>query len=105
MKFSILFACLGSVVPAGCYTLPTAGPSARQVVAQAQKDGRPRFDLVDVDGDVVSTLLSQPKESFRTRFQKYGRPPEPKIGIGDTVSVSIWEASGGGLFVSVRYWP
>jgi polysaccharide export outer membrane protein len=53
---------------------------------------------VDINRAVVDALLGQPEESFRTRFVKYGRPPPPKIGIGDTVSVSIWEAAGGGLF-------
>jgi polysaccharide biosynthesis/export protein len=47
---------------------------------------------------VAAALLAQPAESFRTRLGKYGRPPPPKIGIGDTVSVSIWETAGGGLF-------
>jgi polysaccharide biosynthesis/export protein len=98
MKLFVSVACVTSIALAGCYTLPTAGPSARQVVDQAVKDGKHRFDVVDVNTHVVSALLSQPKESFRTRFQRYGKPPEPKIGIGDTVSVSIWEAAGGGLF-------
>jgi polysaccharide export outer membrane protein len=42
--------------------------------------------------------LAQPKESLHARFGKYGKPPAPKIGIGDAVSISIWEAAGGGLF-------
>src|SRR5215475_7257339 len=58
------------------------------------------FDIVDVDDSVVSMLLARPGESFRTRFQKYGKPPNPKIGIGDTISVTIWEAAAGGLFGS-----
>ncbi len=98
MKFSAPFVCLASIALAGCYTLPTAGPTAHQVVDQSVKDGKPRFDVVDINNHVVTTLLSQPKETFRTRFWKYGKPPEPKIGIGDTVVVSIWEAAGGGLF-------
>ncbi|HXC14487.1 MAG TPA: polysaccharide biosynthesis/export family protein [Stellaceae bacterium] len=97
MKFSVVLSCL-SIALAGCYTLPTAGPTAGQVVDQAVKDGKRRFDVVNVNADVVAALLSQPKESFRTRFQKYGKPPEPKIGVGDTVSVAIWEAAAGGLF-------
>src|SRR5207248_8731491 len=36
--------------------------------------------------------------SFQARFKKYGRPPQAKIGVGDSVVVSIWEAAGGGLF-------
>ena len=98
MKFSVLFTWLASLALAGCYTLPTAGPTAGQVVDQAVKDGKRRFDVVNVNDHVVAALLSQPKASFQTRFQQYGKPPEPKIGVGDTVSVSIWEAAGGGLF-------
>src|SRR5262249_52494408 len=54
--------------------------------------------VVDVNSSVVTTLLAQPGESFRRRFGKNGKPPAPTIGIGDTISVSIWEAAGGGLF-------
>jgi polysaccharide export outer membrane protein len=42
--------------------------------------------------------LAQPAESFRSRFQQYGKPPAPTIGIGDSLIVTIWEAAGGGLF-------
>lgn len=98
MKFAVPLACLAGLALSGCSTLPTAGPSASQVVDQAVVDGRHRYDVVDVNAHVVSTLLAQPKTSFRTMFGKYGKPPEPRIGIGDTVSVSIWEASAGGLF-------
>lgn len=83
---------------AGCSTLPTAGPTARDVEHQEVKDNEQRFDLVDIDEKVVATLLARPTESFKVRFKKYGRPPQLKIGVGDSVVVSIWEAAGGGLF-------
>ena len=57
-----------------------------------------RFALVDIDDNVVTVQTAAPPESFSARFKKYGRPPQPKIGVGDTVVVSIWEAAGGGLF-------
>jgi polysaccharide export outer membrane protein len=57
-----------------------------------------RYDVVDVNSSAVATLPAQPMESFRTRFGRYGKPAAPKVGIGDTLSVSIWEAAGGGLF-------
>src|SRR5262245_22571549 len=84
----------------GCSSLPTAGPTASDVVGQQVKDNQTRFDLVDIDDGVVAALLAQPRESFHTRFKKYGKPPTPKIGIGDGLVVSIWEAAGGGLFGS-----
>jgi polysaccharide export outer membrane protein len=83
---------------AGCDSLPTAGPTLRDVKAQVVENNAARFDLVDIDDNVVTVLRAQPKESFQARFKKYGKPPQPKIGIGDSVVVSIWEAAGGGLF-------
>src|ERR1700752_179479 len=100
MRLATILACLPGAALGGCSTFPTAGPTTGQVVGQAVKDDQPRFDVVDVDGNVVSTLLAQPAESFRTRFQRYGKPPDPKIGIGDSITVTIWEAAAGGLFGS-----
>jgi polysaccharide biosynthesis/export protein len=98
MKFAILSVYLGGVVLAGCSTIPTSGPTVSQVLDQAVTDGQRQFDLVDVNNNVVTALLAQPGQSFHTAFAKYGRPPAPRIGIGDTVTVAIWEAAGGGLF-------
>lgn len=89
-----LLACL----MAGCSALPHAGPTASDVQGQEFEDHRAQFDLVDIDSNVVTALQAEPRESFHARFKKYGRPPPPKIGIGDSVVVSIWEAAGGGLF-------
>ena len=100
MRSAAILACLTVAALGGCSTLPTAGPTTGQVVDQSVKDDQARFDIVDVDDNVVSTLLARPGESFRTRFRKYGKPPDPKIGIGDTISVTIWEAAAGGLFGS-----
>jgi polysaccharide biosynthesis/export protein len=89
-----VFACLA----AGCSSLPTAGPTLRDVKQQVVENNATRFDLIDINDNVVTALRAQPKESFKARFKKYGKPPQPKIGIGDSVVVSIWEAAGGGLF-------
>jgi polysaccharide export outer membrane protein len=83
---------------AGCSSLPTAGPTARDVIHQEVQGNQTRFALIDVDDNVVAALLAGPSESFNARFKKYGKPPQPKIGIGDSLVVSIWEAGGGGLF-------
>jgi len=98
MKALAAVGVLASVIVTGCSALPTAGPTASDVKGQEVKDNLARFDLVSIDDNVVTTLLALPAESFHVRFKKYGRPPQPKIGIGDSVVVSIWEAAGGGLF-------
>src|SRR6516164_8513519 len=100
MRFAAILACSAGAALGGCSTLPTAGPTTGQVVDQSVKDNQPRFDVVDVDDSVVSTLLARSGESFRTRFRKYGKPPDAKIGIGDTITVTIWEVAAGGLFCS-----
>jgi polysaccharide biosynthesis/export protein len=82
----------------GCSTLPTAGPTTSAVMKQETVDNKTRFDLVDINSNVIMALDATPRESFRVRFKKYGKPPQPRIGVGDSVVVSIWEAAGGGLF-------
>ena len=98
MKFAFVVVSLGSLVLAECSTIPTSGPTVSEVFDQAAASGPRYFDLIDIDDHVVRTLLSTPAESFHNEFSSYGKPPVPTIGIGDTVSVSIWEAPGGGLF-------
>ena len=85
---------------AGCGTLPTAGPTARQVVDQESHNGEARFTLIEIDGNVVAARLAARKDSLRDRFPRHGAPPEPKIGIGDSLVVTLWEAAGGGLFTA-----
>jgi len=98
MKALAVIGVLACVIVASCSSLPTAGPTASDVKSQEVKDNLTRFDLVDINDNVVAALLALPAESFHVRFKKYGRPPQPKIGVGDSVVVSIWEAAGGGLF-------
>jgi len=98
MKFAFVVASIGSLVLAGCSTIPTSGPTVSEVFDQAAATGPAYFDLIDIDDHVVRTLLSRPAESFHNQFSSYGKPPVPTVGIGDTVSVTIWEAAGGGLF-------
>src|SRR5438067_8323504 len=97
MKLVAVISLLACVV-AGCSALPTSGPTASDVRSQEVRDNQTRFNLVDITDNVVATLLAEPAESFHARFKKYGRPPQPKIGIGDSLVISIWEAAGGGLF-------
>jgi polysaccharide export outer membrane protein len=98
MKIIALFGCIIALSLGGCSGLPSAGPMASEVAAQGQAGKEVLFDVVPVDEHVVATLLAQPKESFHARFKKAANPPELKIAVGDTVSVTIWESAAGGLF-------
>ena len=47
---------------------------------------------------MIDLLNRRTRESFAARFIDHRPSAEPVIGIGDSVSVTIWEASAGGLF-------
>ena len=89
-----LIASLALLAVAAC----SEAPLLPDVVAQARPDGKAAFDLVKLDDAVLHTVLSRPEPNFRDRFKSYTPPPDLKIAVGDTVSVSVWEAGGEGLF-------
>ena len=54
--------------------------------------------LLDIDERIASISASQPRESFRRVFSDVGPAPDLRIGVSDSVVVTIWEAGAGGLF-------
>jgi polysaccharide biosynthesis/export protein len=94
----VLLAVAAPLAFAGCSSIPGAGPSTGDVAEQAGPPAAPSYELVDVDASIVETLRHRGPDSFRAHFGDYRPSLEPRIGIGDTVSVTIWEAAAGGLF-------
>ena len=86
---------------AGCADLPSSGPSAVAVLDAGASDpvSRP-YELIDIDPSTIDVLGRRPKSSFAGRFGDHRLSIEPVIGVGDVLSVTIWEASSGGLFSS-----
>ena len=88
-----------AAVLAGCTVLPSAGPLATEVVEQETPSGvLGGYVLVDIDERVASICASQPRDSFKGVFTTGRPPPDLRIGISDSVVVTIWEAASGGLF-------
>ena len=86
---------------AGCADRPASGPSALAVLDAGGADAQSRpYEVIDVDPSSIEVLGRRPKSSFAQRFGDHRASIEPVIGIGDMVSVTIWEASSGGLFSS-----
>jgi polysaccharide export outer membrane protein len=94
----ILLAGAACLAFAGCSGISGSGPSAGDVAAEAGAGATPRYELVDIDPYVVETLRHRGPDSFLSHFGDYRPSVEPRIGIGDTVVVTIWEAGAGGLF-------
>ncbi|KQS82181.1 sugar transporter [Methylobacterium sp. Leaf361] len=83
--------------------MPAAGPTASAIQAGAEvatADGGilARYEIIDVTPSVVEALRGRPLDSLLASFGDHRPSSEPVIGIGDMVSVSIWEAGSGGLF-------
>ncbi len=83
---------------AACSAIPRAGPSTDDIVAQTDGSVVPQYELVDIDSSAINLLRQRGADSFQARFSDYRPSVEPRIGIGDAVTVTIWEASAGGLF-------
>jgi polysaccharide export outer membrane protein len=82
----------------GCSTFPNVGPSASDVEQQAGAPAEARYEFVDIDSSVVEFLRARAPDSLITSFGDYRPSVEPRIGVGDYISVTIWEAGAGGLF-------
>jgi len=98
-KLPILaFGCLGLLL--GCSALPSAGPSVDEMVQQSQAVAGAGFELVTITPAVNSVLSKRRSDSFIKNFGDYRPSIDPLIGVGDTISITIWEAAAGGLFSS-----
>ena len=78
--------------------IPNAGPSTGAVTEQGGGQTAPRYEFVDLSSEVAALLEQRVPPSLFAHFGDYRMTGEPRIGIGDSISVTIWEASSGGLF-------
>ena len=80
----------------GCSAVPSAGPTADQIVAN--QDAVDGYVVVDIGDRVVAVLGRRPSHTLYGMFQEGRKPPDMRIGVGDAVTVTLWEAGSGGLF-------
>lgn len=84
----------------GCSSLPSSGPSnAFARMDQADPAVLP-YAMVKVTSEVENILERNSVRIGRVFIDRRG-PAEIRFGIGDTVSVTIFEAAAGGLFIPV----
>jgi polysaccharide biosynthesis/export protein len=90
---------LGALVAAGgCELMPTSGPQSWDIFAGQHDPQKLHYTLVRVTPQVVATL-GEAVPRLATAFAN-NRPPERiRFGIGDVVSVTIFESAAGGLFI------
>ena len=95
-----LAALASAILTAGCDTLliPSSGPNAVVVRSQDTWHGPP-YGFVTLSPQAVQILEEFGPRSLTGIFGDHRPPPEITFGIGDVVSVSIFEAAAGGLFI------
>jgi polysaccharide export outer membrane protein len=103
-KRSLGAACVAAVLTS-CSALPDSGPSRRVVEANASVSllgTTPVFDyvLVDLNRNVLPFIVDPgPGSLYATFGMGKGPAPEIRVGVGDTVQVSLFESQSGGLFI------
>ena len=80
-----------------CAAVPSSGPTRSNVIEMGTQ-ADPPFLLVPISDRAIDNLLHFPGPSLVGRFGDYRPPLVQRIGVGDTVDVTIYEAAGGGLF-------
>jgi polysaccharide export outer membrane protein len=90
---------LVAVVLSGCSQMPTLGPSSKEIdEGTAAQPGREVIQVVDIDDAVARQLLARRSHSLFSETLGAGPPGATRIGRGDLVEVTIWEAPPATLF-------
>jgi polysaccharide export outer membrane protein len=87
---------------AACSSLPEGGPPTRDIVRGAQgapdaKHESVGYYVVDVSPTVLATLRNEAPAGLSPAFADGHQAPSPIIGVGDILSITIYEA-GSPLF-------
>ena len=94
-KFSTVFI-LALAALSGCSSLPTSGPSTREVEALPAAAGA--IQVVELDDAVARRLLAQRSQSLFSETLGNAAAASHKVGPGDVLEISIWEAPPATLF-------
>jgi len=87
-----------ALVSSGCALMPQSGPDENYVFSQAQFPDSLPYALVKVTPSILP-ILAHNQPSLYNSFVDRRPPRDILLGIGDRVSVTIFEAAAGGLFI------
>jgi len=95
LSSAILLVALGL---GGCATNPGSGPLTDDVLSQTSENG-PQYELIPINPTTVKILHTHEPKGLAGAFTDQRPPASIVFGIGDVVSVTIFEAAAGGLFI------
>ena len=82
-----------------CSTNPGSGPLTDDVNNRIQTENAPAYELVPLNPATVKILHTHEPKGLAGVFTDRRPPASIVFGIGDVVSVTIFEAAAGGLFI------
>jgi polysaccharide export outer membrane protein len=112
-KFLLLFsrrsAVLLSLSLAGCAIIPSSGPTrgmitgASQIIVQNDQHGaRVGFALVYLNAETQSRLVSADVPPRFSTALTHAAPRAVLVGVGDVLSITVFESGSGGLFIPLE---
>ena len=91
-----LLLALTFVGQSGCSMTPREGPLAMEIEQQSAEND---YVVVDVDAELVHTLAEFDPVGLSKQFMRSSyQAPQQRIGIGDVLAITVYEAGEGGLF-------
>jgi polysaccharide export outer membrane protein len=98
--FAGLALCLASVPLGGCWIMPASGPFDASI--RSESSPTIPYALVQLTPETVSVLAEWEPAVLAGAFADKQPPAAIKFGIGDVISVTIFEAAAGGLFIPIE---
>ena len=99
----LLLATTALAVLSGCATFTaSSGPSFKSMTEPAPNSAATAIAVVDVDDAVARRILqAQRSDTFAAHMQGVATQTDYKVGAGDLLEISIWEAPPASLFGAV----
>jgi polysaccharide export outer membrane protein len=104
MRFAAILSAVAAVGVAaglgGCGVIPTSGPAAMDIRGErAFAPDDLLYGVVKLTPATVNIMAQYEPRAIGAAFPDRRPAPEIRFGIGDIVSVSVFEAAAGGLFI------
>jgi polysaccharide export outer membrane protein len=82
---------------AACGITPTTGPSSREIGGTPEATPAAEYVVIDVNHAVIRAIGGARHGGFSS-LMRTGSAPKARIGAGDILAVTVYEAGEGGLF-------
>jgi polysaccharide export outer membrane protein len=94
------FTALALLGSGGCSYFPDAGPSSADIVA-GKSDAVP-YQLVKLTAETIDILAAHEPKGLAGTFTDQRPPSKIVFGVGDVISLTVFEAAAGGLFIPLE---